>query len=126
VIILAEINERKKDALKMDYTKMDYTKMGQQMTGFYKSTIDNSINAMTMIQNNAEKMISLSLEQSPWFPEESKKMVYASMKAYKKGYDDFMVAANEQCSKMEAFVNLQTRDDSSGKTEGETPLSKRK
>ena len=105
---------------------MDYTKMGHQMTGFYKSAIDNSINAMTMIQENAEKMISLSLEQSPWVPEESKKIVCASMKAYKKGYDDFKVAADEQCKKFEAFVNLQKRDNSAEKAEGETPLSKRK
>jgi soluble cytochrome b562 len=100
--------------------------MGQQMTGFYKSAMNESMNAMTMIQSNTEKMITLSLEQSPWFPEEGKKMVYASMKAYKKGYDDFMVAADEQCKKMEAFVNLQKRDASAEKTEEQTPLSKRK
>lgn len=105
---------------------MDYSTMGQQMTGFYKSTIDSSINAMTMIQENTQKMISFSLEQSPWFPEEGKKMVYASMKAYKKGYDDFMVAADEQCKKLEAFANLHQRDDSAEKAERETPLSKRK
>jgi polyhydroxyalkanoate synthesis regulator phasin len=96
---------------------MDYTKMAQQMTGFYKSTIDNSINAMTMIQENTEKMVSLSLEQSPWFPEEGKKIVYDWMKAYKKGYDDLKVAADEQYGKLEAFVNLQKRADSAVKTE---------
>lgn len=109
----------------MDYTK-DYTKMAQKMTGYYKSTMDNSINAMTMIQEKTEKMVSLSLEQSPWFPEEGKKFVYAWMKTYKKGYDDLKVAADEQYGKLEAFVNMQKRADSAEKAEGETPLSKRK
>jgi hypothetical protein len=105
---------------------MDYTKMGQQMTGFYKSAMDSGINAMTMMQENAERMVSLSLEKSPWFPEEGKKMVYASMKAYRKGCDDFMVAADMQRKNFEAFANLQKRNDSTEKSEGETASSKRK
>jgi hypothetical protein len=96
---------------------MDYTKMGQQMTGFYKRAIDNSINAMTMIQENTERMVSHSLEQSPWFPEEGKKFVNAWMTAYKKGYDDLKVAADEQYKKVEAFVNLQKKSDSAEKAE---------
>jgi len=88
---------------------MDYTTMAQQMTSFYKSAIDNSVNAMTIIQESTEKMVNLSLEQSPWFPEEGKKIVNSWMKAYKKGYDDLKVAADEQYKKLEAFVNLQKK-----------------
>ncbi|MGD0277469.1 MAG: hypothetical protein ABSB79_15725 [Syntrophales bacterium] len=79
---------------------MDYTTMAQQMTSFYKSAIDNSVNAMTIIQESTEKMVNLSLEQSPWFPEEGKKIVNSWMKAYKKGYDDLKVAADEQYKKL--------------------------
>jgi hypothetical protein len=101
----------------MDYTKVkDYTVMAQEMTGFYKSTIDNSINAINMIQESTEKMVNLSLEQSPWFPAEGKKFVYEWMKAYKKGYDDLKIAADEQYKKLETFVNLQKRADSADKT----------
>jgi hypothetical protein len=106
-----------KGRTKMDYTKAkDYTTMAQQMTNTYKRTIDNSINAMSMIQESTEKMVSLSLEQSPWFPEEGKKFVNAWMTAYKKGYDDLKVAADEQYKKLEAFVNLQKRTDGTEKT----------
>jgi hypothetical protein len=100
----------------MDYTN-DYKKMAQKMTGYYKSTIDNSINAMTMIQEKTEKMVSLSLQQSPWFPEEGKNFINAWLKAYKKGYDDLKVAADEQYKKLEAFVNLQKKSDSNEKAE---------
>ncbi|MDD5170848.1 MAG: hypothetical protein PHN75_18680 [Syntrophales bacterium] len=92
----------------MDYAK-DYTKMAQQMTGFYKSTIGNSISAMNVIQENTARMVTLSLEQSPWFPEEGKKLVTDWMNAYKKGYDDLKVAADEQYKKLDAFVNLQNK-----------------
>ena len=52
----------------MDFTKAkDYTTMAQQMTGVYKRTIDNSINAMTMIQESTEKIVNLSLAQAPGF-----------------------------------------------------------
>jgi hypothetical protein len=62
VIILIKI--KKMICEKMDYAK-DYAKMIQQMTGFYKSAIDNSVNAMTMIKKNTEKLVGNSLEQSP-------------------------------------------------------------
>lgn len=88
---------------------MDYTMMAKQMAGIYKSTIDNSTNAIAMIHENSEKMVSLSLEKSPWFPEEGKKFVTAWMKAYKKGYDDLKVATDEQYKKLEAFINPQTK-----------------
>ena len=88
----------------MDYAK-DYAKMIQQMTGFYKSAIDNSVNAMTMIKKNTEKLVGNSLEQSPWFSAEGKKFVNAWMNAYKKGYDDLKTAAAAQYKKLEAFVN---------------------
>jgi polyhydroxyalkanoate synthesis regulator phasin len=92
----------------MEYTK-DYTAMAQQMSGAYKSAMDNGIHAMTMIQENAEKMIGLSLEKTPWFPEEGKKFVNAWMKACRKGSDDLKSAADEQYKKFEAFVNPQKK-----------------
>jgi hypothetical protein len=88
---------------------MDFTMMAKQMAGVYKSTLDRSNNAIAMIQENSEKMLNLSLEKAPWFPEEGKKFVTAWMKAYKKGYDDLKVAADEQYKKMEAFINPSTK-----------------
>jgi hypothetical protein len=88
---------------------MDYTTIAKQMADVYKSTLDRSNSAMAMIQENTEKMLNLSLEKSPWFPEEGKKFVNAWMKAYKKGFDDLKVAADEQYKKMEAFINPTTK-----------------
>ena len=102
----------------MDYTKpKDYAAMALQMTSVYKKTLDNSINAMSMLQESTEKMVTLSLEKLPWIPEEGKKMVTAWMKVYKKGYDDFRVAADEQYKKLEVLVKMQNRTDSTEKPE---------
>jgi hypothetical protein len=54
-------------------------------------------------------VVKLSLDQSPWLPEEGKKIVNSWMTAYKKGYDDFKVATDEQYKKMEALISLQTK-----------------
>ena len=48
----------------MDYVK-DYKKMAQQMTSVYRAAMDNSINALNMVQENTEKVVKLSLDQSP-------------------------------------------------------------
>ena len=92
----------------MDYVK-DYKKMAQQMTSVYRAAMDNSINALNMVQENTEKVVKLSLDQSPWLPEEGTKLVNSWMTTYKKGYDDFKVAADEQYRKMEALISLQTK-----------------
>jgi len=93
-----------------DFKKMQ-KQMAQQMTGFYKNTIDNIIKAATIIQENTEKMVSSSLEQSPWIPEENRKFFNDWMKAYRKGYEDLKIATDEQYKKFEAFLNLQKNTD---------------
>jgi hypothetical protein len=83
---------------------MEQTKIKKQMTSFYKTTYDNTIDAMNTLQDQTEKMVNLSLEQAPWLPEQSKNFVSTWTKAYRKGYDDFKAAADLQYKKLEAMV----------------------
>jgi len=89
-----------------DFKKMQ-KQIAQEMTGFYKNTIDSIIKAATIIQENTEKMVSGSLEQSPWIPEENRKFFKDWMRAYRKGCEDLKTATDEQFRKFEAFLNLQ-------------------
>jgi hypothetical protein len=82
---------------------MEQTKITQQITSFYKATYDKSISAMDALQVQTEKMVNLSLERSPWLPEQSKNFVNTWTKNYKKGYDDFMTAADAQYKKFETM-----------------------
>jgi len=87
----------------MDYTK-EYASMAKQMSGAYKTAMDNSFQTMAMIQESTEKLISQSLDKSPWVPEESKKFVNDWINACKKGAVDFKAAADEHYKKFAAFA----------------------
>ena len=84
---------------------MPNTEIAKQITGFFKTTLDSSFNTITMLREYTEKTINLSLVRSPWFPEEGRKLVSEWLKTYKKGYDDFKIAADEQYRKLEVLFH---------------------
>jgi hypothetical protein len=65
---------------------MDPKQIANQMIQFNKTAFDNTFNAMTVLQEQTEKMVNMFLEQqSPWMPAEGKKAVTDWLKAYKQG-----------------------------------------
>lgn len=84
---------------------MAHTEMAKQINGFYKTAFDSSFNTITMLREYTERSITLSLVRSPWFPEEGRKLVGEWLKVYRKGYDDFRVAADEQYKKIEMIFH---------------------
>jgi len=82
---------------------MEQAKITKQMVDFYKTTFDNTFNAMVMLQDQTEKMVNIFLEQTPWLPEEGKKALNEWVKAYKKGRDDFKKMVDENFKKVEEF-----------------------
>lgn len=82
---------------------MDYKKLTKQMIDFQKATFDNTFNALTMLQDQAERMANMSLEQTSGMPEEGRKAINEWIKAYKKGREDFKKAADESFKKVEDF-----------------------
>jgi polyhydroxyalkanoate synthesis regulator phasin len=84
---------------------MDQKMLTKQITGFYKTAFDSSLDAITTLQEQTEKMVNYSLAQSPWIPEQGKKFVTDWMKSYRKGSDDFMATANGQYEKLGTYFN---------------------
>ena len=82
---------------------MDQKAIFKQMVDFNKATFDNSFSAMGMVQEQAERMLNMSLEQATWLPEEGKKVIDEWIKAYKKGREDFKKIVDENFAKVEAF-----------------------
>jgi hypothetical protein len=82
---------------------MDPKKVTQQTFDFYKSTFENTYNAMSMLQEQSQKMVEMYLDQTQGFPEEGKKAVQEWIKAYKKGSQDFKTAVDESFKKVEDF-----------------------
>ena len=82
---------------------MDPKQIAKQMVDFNKTAFDNSFDAMSVIQDQAEKMISAAMEQTAFFPEEGKKAVNEWIKTIKKGREEFKTAADENFKKVEIF-----------------------
>jgi hypothetical protein len=82
---------------------MDPKKVAKQTFDFYKSTFENTYQAMTMLQEQSQKMVEMYLDQTQGVPEEGKKAVQEWTKAYKKGSLDFKAVVDESFKKIEDF-----------------------
>jgi hypothetical protein len=88
---------------------MDPKQLARQMMHFNKIAFDNTFDAMTVLQEQTEKMISRYLEQSFWLPAEGKTAISEWAKAYKKGRTDFKVAVDDNYRKVEDFFDGQDK-----------------
>jgi hypothetical protein len=84
---------------------MDPKQIAKQMVDFNKTAFDNSFEAMSVIQDQAEKMFTATMEQTSFFPAEGKKLINEWINAYKKGREDFKAAADENFKKVETFFS---------------------
>ncbi len=82
---------------------MDPKQMTKQMIDFNKTAFDNTFNAMMVLQDQTEKMVSMYMEQAPWFPEEGKKLINEWVRAYKKGREDFKGIVDANYKKVEDY-----------------------
>ncbi len=82
---------------------MDPKKLMKQMVDFNKTAFDNTFHAITMLQDQMERMSSMFLEQTPAFPEEGKKAIKEWVKAYKTGREEFKKVVDEGFKRMETF-----------------------
>ncbi|HYA15803.1 MAG TPA: hypothetical protein VEF33_15815 [Syntrophales bacterium] len=82
---------------------MEPTKFAKQTFDFYKSSFNNTFNAIMMLQEQAQKVVDMYLEQTAGFPEEGKKAIQEWIKAYKKGSTEFKSAVDESFKRMESY-----------------------
>jgi polyhydroxyalkanoate synthesis regulator phasin len=82
---------------------MDSSKIAKQMIDFQKTTFDNTFNAMVLLQNQAESMVSTIMDQATWMPEEGRTVINDWVKAYKKGREDFKKGVDENFKRVEDF-----------------------
>ena len=80
---------------------MDPKQIAKQMIQFNKTAFDNNFDAMTVLQEQTEKMVAMWMDQAPLVPAEGKKAINDWLKAYKKGRGDFKAAVDENYKKVE-------------------------
>ena len=84
---------------------MEPKQIAKQVIDFNKTAFDNSFEAMTVLQDQTEKMVNAIIEQNTLIPEEGKKAVADWVKSYKKGRTDMKSAADESFKKVESFFS---------------------
>jgi hypothetical protein len=82
---------------------MDQKQFVRQVIDFQKSSIDNSFDAMKIIQEQTEKATDALLSQANWIPEDGKKVLNQWYHAYKKGADDFKKIVDDNFHKVEDY-----------------------
>jgi hypothetical protein len=75
--------------------------LNKQMTDFTKTAMDNASKALTTLQEQTATMTNMFIDMCPWIPEEGKKAFREWDKPYRKSIEDFTVAMNEGCKKLE-------------------------
>jgi chromosome segregation ATPase len=81
---------------------MEQARIAKQMIDFQRTTFDTSFNAMAMLQEQTEKMLNTSLEQTFWVPEEGRKIISECLESYKKGRENFKMAVDENFRKIDS------------------------
>lgn len=94
---------------------MEQGKIAKQMIDFHKSTFDNTFNAMSILQEQTERMVNMFLEQSPWVPEEGRKAINDWVKAYKKGRTNFKTTVDDSFEKVDDFFTGFNKDKETSK-----------
>lgn len=84
---------------------MDPKQVAKQIIDFNKTAFDNTFSAISVMQDQAEKMVNSFIEQSPVFPAEGKKAMKDWIEAYKQGREKFKSAADENFKKVEQFLS---------------------
>jgi hypothetical protein len=84
---------------------MEQAKFAKQMIEFQKTTFDNTFSAMVMLQEQAERMGKMMLEQATWLPEEGQKAIDEWVDAYRKGRDEFKQAVDDSFDKVVSFFD---------------------
>jgi polyhydroxyalkanoate synthesis regulator phasin len=82
---------------------MEPIKMAKQMIDFNKATLDNTFDAMVLLQKQTEKMVTTFMAQATFLPEEGKKMLDEWVQTFKKGREEFKKAVDEGFTKVETY-----------------------
>ncbi len=94
---------------------MDPKDLMKQMIRFNKQIFDNTFDAVTTVLEQRERMINLFFQQTPWFPEEGKRIVNEWVKAYKKGRSDFKASIDENYKKVDDYLSMDAEQKSTDK-----------
>ena len=83
----------------------DPSKITLKIMEMQKSAIDNTYDSIVALQNQTEKMTISMLEQIPYLPQDSIKIIDEWSLAYKKSQDEYKKSFDENYKKLEDFFS---------------------
>ncbi len=83
---------------------METTQFAKMTVEFQKTMLDNGFNAMTLVQDQSEKVVKTYFDQLPWVTDEGKKSLQATVDMTKKARDDFKKALDDGFDKIEELL----------------------
>jgi hypothetical protein len=84
----------------------EQTQMLKQVVDFQKTVFNGSFNTMTVVQERAEKVMDMVLNQATWVPKEFKDVVSQWTAAYQDGCKTFKQFADDSFEKIEEQLNI--------------------
>lgn len=85
---------------------MEPRAIAKQIMAFQKATVDSSFDALGLLQDQTERLMSMLTQQAFCFPDEGKKVLGEWVTACKKTRDDFKQAVDENFKNMESFLGV--------------------
>jgi hypothetical protein len=71
---------------------------------FNQAAVENAFTAITMLQEQTERMVNLYLDQATLLPKEGKKVYNEYLKAWSKGSETFKKAVDAGFQQMEGLL----------------------
>lgn len=82
---------------------METAKFAKQAIGFQKSFLDNSFNAMSIVQDQTETMLTSFMNQVPWMTADGKKAMAGTLDFSKKLRGDFKKSLDDGYKNFDSF-----------------------
>lgn len=83
---------------------MTQNQVWNHLMQFNQAALENAFTAITLLQEQTERMLNLSLDQAALLPKEGKKVFTEWAKVWGKGNETFKKAVDDSFHKMEAFL----------------------
>lgn len=83
---------------------MDLKDVFKQQAEFYKTTFDNGFSAVSLVQDQMQKMTQSVMDHASWIPEEGRKAVEDMTDSYKAGRDQFKEYVDASYQKVEKYM----------------------
>ena len=83
----------------------DPSQIALKMIEMQKTAIDNTYDSILAIQSQTEKFATSLLDQMPYLPQDSIKVIGEWSAAYKKGQDEYKKSFDENYKKLQSFFS---------------------